>query len=495
MLARFSRFLTFTTAAALAMAACSRELPMQAMLPDVIAQDTTPPPSNDSIGNATSAYFLPFDDTTDLSSATVEPGEPNSVCQDSIGPATRSVWYVHVAHYPGTVQLTAQLSGGPGVLSVYFDSAGVGLLQLGCNATAGPVTFNADSGFNYYLQVTDSAGAGGPVVFHLQQDSVPPPPPAGNDNFADAELAPGIPFSATANFDAATREFNEPAYCYYQSRTVWYRFTPTATGAVTAGVQAPFFDVLTIYQGTSLDGLSFVGCTSSFGGTRSFTAVAGQTYYFQVSSDQPGSATFFMQPPPPPQASFFNSPYDPSSFDVVQFYDQSYDPGGVGIQTWAWRFGDGATSTVSNPTHRYAADGDYLVELTVTTVDGRTGSTSRILQVRTHDVAITRFQTPSSGSTGKTARITVDIRSNRNPETVQVQLFKSVPGGYQLVGTSTQTLPTRNKVTSVAFSYTFTADDAAIGKVTFKAVANIVNGRDALPADNEAIGPPTKVRR
>jgi len=96
---------------------------------------------------------------------------------------------------------------------------------------------------------------------------------------------------------------------------------------------------------------------------------------------------------------------------------------------------------------------------------------------------------------GKTAKISVDIRSNRLPETVQVQLFKSVPGGYQLVAVSQQTLPTRNRVTSVAFSYTFTSDDAAIGKVTFRAVVSIVNGREALPAHNEAIGPPTKVNR
>jgi hypothetical protein len=106
-----------------------------------------------------------------------------------------------------------------------------------------------------------------------------------------------------------------------------------------------------------------------------------------------------------------------------------------------------------------------------------------------------RFATPSSGMTGKTSKISVDIRSNRLPETVQVQLFKSVPGGYQPVATSIQTLPTRNRVTTVAFSYTFTQDDAAIGKVTFRAVVSILGGRDALPADNEAIGSPTKVSR
>jgi hypothetical protein len=31
--------------------------------------------------------------------------------------------------------------------------------------------------------------------------------------------------------------------------------------------------------------------------------------------------------------------------------------------------------------------------------------------------------------------------------------------------------------------------------VTFKAVANMVGARDALPADNEAIASPTKVSR
>jgi PKD repeat protein len=505
MVARFSRFLTLTAVAALVVVSCTRETPMQPLRPDVMAQDTSPPdtlaPPNDNIANATFASPLPFADSIDLTHASVEAGEPASSCRDSsLGPASRSVWYSHVSHQSGTVHLTAQTFGGQSVLTVYFDSTGLGLLEVGCNVSENVVGFNADSGLTYYFQVSDYFDSN-QTVFFLQQDSgppppPPPPPPSGNDNFADAELAPGIPFTATAVFDSATREPSEPAFCFFQARTVWYRFTPTETQAVTASVQASFsFDGLTVYQGTSLNNLSFVRCTSSFGGTASFTAVAGQTYYFQVGSDQPGTATFSLQQPPPPQAGFFTQPFDPSSFDLVQFYDQSYDPGGIGIQSWQWDFGDGATATDPFPTHRYAADGDYLVRLTVTTFDGRTGSTSRTLQVRTHDVAITRFATPASGQTGKTTKISVDIRSNRLPETVQVQFYKSVPGGFQLVAVSEQTLPTRNRVTSVGFSYTFTADDAIIGKVTFRAVALLVNARDALPADNEAIGSPTKVTR
>ena len=84
-----------------------------------------------------------------------------------------------------------------------------------------------------------------------------------------------------------------------------------------------------------------------------------------------------------PVASFVFFPFDPTIFDTVQFIDQSLDPGGVGIESQAWDLGDGTIATGCCPTHRYAADGDYSVQLTVTTLDGRTASTSQVVQVRT----------------------------------------------------------------------------------------------------------------
>jgi hypothetical protein len=112
-------------------------------------------------------------------------------------------------------------------------------------------------------------------------------------------------------------------------------------------------------------------------------------------------------------------------------------------------------------------------------------------------VAITRFVTPSSASAGQTRAISVDLRNTRYTETVQVQLLKSVPGpfdGFPLVGTLTHEVPaSRNRATAFDFNYTFTSDDAVIGKVTFQAIATIVNAPDALSADNTAIAS-TKVR-
>ncbi len=65
------------------------------------------------------------------------------------------------------------------------------------------------------------------------------------------------------------------------------------------------------------------------------------------------------------------------------------------------------------------------------------------------------------------------------------------------MGTLAQYVPVRsgNRTTNFAFSYTFTSADAVVGKVTFEAVATIIGARDALPADNTLIAPPTKVTK
>ena len=120
------------------------------------------------------------------------------------------------------------------------------------------------------------------------------------------------------------------------------------------------------------------------------------------------------------------------------------------------------------------------------------------MHVRTHDVAITKFTVPQSASAGQTRSITVSVTNHRYDETVQMQLYKSVAGGsFVPVGSSQQLVPVRggNRTTDFTFNYTFTTDDAALGKVTFEAVATIMGARDAQPSDNTAISLPTKVNK
>ncbi|MFJ7249751.1 collagenase [Kitasatospora sp. NPDC098652] len=65
---------------------------------------------------------------------------------------------------------------------------------------------------------------------------------------------------------------------------------------------------------------------------------------------------------------------------AVQFTDQSTEPGGS-IASWAWNFGDGATSTSRNPAHSYTAAGSYNVSLTVTDGKGRTNTVTQSVTV------------------------------------------------------------------------------------------------------------------
>ncbi len=50
-------------------------------------------------------------------------------------------------------------------------------------------------------------------------------------------------------------------------------------------------------------------------------------------------------------------------------------------ESWTWTFGDGAASTVRNPSHTYAAPGRYTIVLTVTGVSGGTATHSETVTV------------------------------------------------------------------------------------------------------------------
>ena len=55
---------------------------------------------------------------------------------------------------------------------------------------------------------------------------------------------------------------------------------------------------------------------------------------------------------------------------TILFTDLSTGP--VAMTSWLWEFGDGNTSTLTNPTHTYATDGSYTVTLTIVDANGCT---------------------------------------------------------------------------------------------------------------------------
>jgi PKD repeat protein len=322
-----------------------------------------------------------------------------------------------------------------------------------------------------------------------------------NDNFAEATIINinSLPFSDMVDNSSATTESGEPQpSCGNVQRTVWYAITPTSDEVLRADMAGSYiFDtVLGVYTGADIGSLIALGC-AAYSSSVTFLVSAGTTYYIQAGDIYSGGGNIQLTVEAVPLvADFLYSPADPSVYDTIQFFNQSYDPAGLDFES-SWDFGDGTTATDSSPTHKYAREGDYTVQLTITTEDGRTASATKVISVKTHDIAITKFVAPTSASAGQTRPISVGINSKRYPETVRVELYKSDPTGYQLFGTLTQSVPVRpaNRTTNFNFNYTFTPSDAKVGKVTFKAIASIIGGRDALPADNEAISMPTKVTR
>ncbi len=190
-------------------------------------------------------------------------------------------------------------------------------------------------------------------------------------------------------------------------------------------------------------------------------------------------------PWPPEPEGFWNEPAIPSIFDQVSFGLYPVPPAEYQCE---WDFGDGTKyyECWVDAAKHFNADGDYSVAVLVTnTSTGQTEWYGRTVSVRTHDVAITRFTVPQSASASQTRQITVYVRNTRYTENVQVELYKN---DMVWVGTLKQEIPPRsaNRTTAFSFSYTFTAEDARIGKVSFRAMAFILeNEGDDWPMDND----------
>ena len=454
------------------------------------------PPTNDAFADAATLGSIPTSVSVDLTEATVEGGEPGGGCWQ---PA-RSAWY---AVTPSSDVLARMTTSGPfdRVVNVYRD-AGTGIGGLGfiaCAYSWNEIVTDLDGGQTYYIQVGAPAFSPGGVV-GLDVSVIAPP---ANDDFADAFTVGPLPYNNGVDNRAATLEPGEPTQPSGASspltRTTWYTLTATETGSVQIdALCCGFGRNISVYTGGSVDALTEVPVTRSDLRVI-FMATAGTVYRIQDGVATANCCSgISVQRTPMPVADVWWSPGDPSTYDTVAFQANAWDPAGLGIQSYTWDFGDGPSGTGPSQAHRYDADGDFTVSLTVRTPDGRTTTAKRIVSVRTRDVAITKLAVPQSARTNQTKTITVGLANNRAAETVTMSLWRSrVGGGWDLVGQSTQFVPSKsgNKTTSFVFSYTFTPEDATVGKVTFRVVASPNSGRDALPGDNEVIAMPTSVSR
>ncbi len=345
------------------------------------------PPGNDELANATVITAFPFSDSVDTTEATVSYNEGGCAVSD------HTVWYRFVPTHDTVLKL--QVTATTFLPSLTLWSGGTPG-NPACAGPGGDLISRVSAGQTYYIQLATRFFSDGGGPLQLEISELPAP---ANDAFSAATTIASLPFNDAGELTAATIEPGEPQGSpgYPLAASVWYRLTPTKTQSVVVNGTGI---AVAAYNGSSLGSLVPIGSKElAYGIPLVLEVTAGTPVYLQVLTQFGGNGgvwpfTVSVMATPPPTVDFGFYPGDPSVFDAVSFLSGAYDSVGIGISSTEWRFGDGSTSTDANALHQYAKDGDYNVKLKVRTTDGRTDSITKLVQVRTHDVSILRFDTP-----------------------------------------------------------------------------------------------------
>ncbi|TLS35309.1 hypothetical protein [Pseudalkalibacillus caeni] len=244
----------------------------------------TPPP-NDLCNSATVIAALPFTDTMNTCTATID---YNSPCFGDDTGDYFSVWYTYTPAVDMQINANTVGSDYDTVLSVFAGSCD-NLQFVGCNDDGGgnytsSISFAASAGVTYYFMIGGYFEVScGDLVFNVLE-LIPPP----NDLCTSATPIAALPFTDTTNTCTASLDYNSPCLDgdtgdYF---SVWYTYKPTTDMQITANTVGSDYDtVLSVFTG-SCDNLQFIDCDNDSGGNQtsriSFAASAGVTYYFMI---------------------------------------------------------------------------------------------------------------------------------------------------------------------------------------------------------------------
>jgi hypothetical protein len=245
-------------------------------------QELLPPPANDDFDTPVWIGELPYYAGLDTSTATTAYDDPYCAGNGA------SVWYAFYAETSMRLEADTYGSNYDTTLSVWTGQRAT-LQQIACNddwnGLQSYVSFDVAAGVTYYIMVGRfGSGSGGDMQLHVQEVNVPPPPP--NDDFDNATVITGLPYSETLDVSAATRAGDDPySSCGGWDHSVWYAFTPAETMWLEADPYGGTYDVsIAVYSGPR-GGLTEAACRSDWymGEPLRFLAQGGTTYYFMLS--------------------------------------------------------------------------------------------------------------------------------------------------------------------------------------------------------------------
>src|SRR5207253_807089 len=109
----------------------------------------------DDFADAKAVGSLPYSDSVDATAATIETGEPTPCYGSLLG----SIWYAFTPSISGSYSASSNAYFNTQT-SVYSGGNLSSLNAIGCRAYGQPVTFHADAGTTYYIQVGGGGGTG-----------------------------------------------------------------------------------------------------------------------------------------------------------------------------------------------------------------------------------------------------------------------------------------------------------------------------------------------
>ena len=122
--------------------------------------------------------------------------------------------------------------------------------------------------------------------------------------------------------------------------------------------------------------------------------------------------------------------------DSIQFYAHTQLSQGATVVSYHWDFADGQTSSLQNPTHKFAIMGRYLVRLTVTSSDSCVATTQGFVEVSCPNAPCSAFYTQDSISCSTIQFYDASDSASQGPDTVVAWLWDFGDGS-----TSTQQNP------------------------------------------------------
>ena len=442
-------------------------------------------PAADDFDSATEITSLPLTTTTTTSGSTKADDDPNPCNFWGQG----SVWLKYTATSDKLLRATARKSSWGTMLAVYTGQRGALALEPAGCVVNDSYTVHAKAGTTYYFMLVEyGADYGGDISFALHDGTA-----EANDNQASATTTT-VPSDHQGDLSLATAEPGEvPSSCDATAvRSVWYRYTPTSARYV----QVTSSQAISVHRATDLSEVDCVKAGEGTYGGAVFNAAANQTYLVRLAAapERAGRFTVALRTAPPISPYLSTWPGTPNVVTDTTLGASAGDPISQPVATGTIDLGDGTVIPVTggNVTHRFTKDGDYRVTTTVTTTDGRTGSTVRTLKVETHDVSVAALTVPASARAGQTKQIKASIANIRRDDNVLVTLYRSGPGGAgeREIGRLTQlVVASPDGRTEFPFAYTYSPEDAVAGQVQFRVRAEVLGygwAADDKGDDNEA---------